>query len=179
MKILAAARTSEAARALREIISAPEYEITTATDGMTIRGIDLSRFDAIVISIPLENETGIELFADMRKKTDAHLLAIVKEDLAEKVQKKIDSSGGYVITKPLFRGALEQALRFCRLNLTHEVQLRAKTREQKDIYRAKLLLIGTGLTEDEAHRLIQQRAMENRITQAQSAASIIGELGEE
>ncbi len=175
MKILAAARTSDAARALKEIISAPGYEITTATDGMTIRGIDLSRFDAIVISIPLENETGIDLFADIRKKTDAHLLAIVKEDIAEKVQKKIDPSGGYVITKPLFRGALEQALRFCRLNLTHEAQLRTKTREQKDIYRAKLLLIGRGLSEEEAHRLIQQRAMENRITQAQAALSIIGE----
>lgn len=179
MKILVAARTREAAQSLKNILSAPEHEITTATDGMTIRGIDLSRFDAIVISIPLENETGIELFAEMRRKTDAHLLAVVKEDLAEKVQKKIDPSGGYVITKPLFRGALEQALRFCRLNLTHEAQLRAKTREQKDIYRAKLLLIGTGLSEDSAHRLIQQRAMESRISQGEAALVIIRELGGE
>lgn len=179
MKILAAARTSEAAQALKEIISAPEHEITTATDGMTIRGIDLSRYEAIIISIPLENETGIELFAEMRKKTDAHLLAIVKEELAEKVQKRIDPFGGYVITKPLFRGAVEQALRFCRLNLTHEAQLRTKTREQKEIYRAKLLLIGKGLSEDAAHRFIQQSAMEKRITQAEAALIIIRENGGE
>lgn len=179
MKILAAARTREAAQALKGFLSAPEYEITTATDGMTIRSIDLSSFDAIVISVPLENETGIELFSEMRKKTDAHLLAIVKEDIAEKVQKKIDPSGGYVITKPLFRGALEQALRFCRLNMTHEAQLRVKSREQRDVYRAKLLLIADGLSEDEAHRRIQQLAMESRLTQAEAAQAIIRELGGE
>ena len=173
MNILAAAKTREAAQALKRFLSEPGYEITTATDGMTIRSIDLSRFDAIVISFPLENESGIDLFPEMRRRTDAHLLAIVKEEIAEKVQKKIDPYGGYVITKPLFRGALEQALRFCRLNMSHEAELRAKAREQKDVYRAKLLLIGGGMTEDEAHRHIQQLAMSHRTTQHEAALEII------
>ncbi|MCM1334645.1 MAG: ANTAR domain-containing protein [Bacteroides sp.] len=185
MKVLIAARTTDAAETLARFFDEPTAEIRTATDGFTIRAIDLSVFDAVFVSIPLSGESGVELLSEIREKTDAFLFALVKEALSAELQRRVADLGVYVIPKPLFRGALHQAYRFARLNFENEQRLRAELNalaarldEQKLVARAKLLLVERGLTEDEAHRRLQQTAMNRRITQAQAAAEIIGECVE-
>lgn len=180
MKILIVAKSQQAADALSRFLEGGGREIRTATDGLTVRAIDLSVFDAVFLSIPLSGETGLELLAEIREKTSAHLFALVKDELAEKVRKKIAPTGAYIVTKPLFKGALVQALRFCELNTEHETALRGqvgeltrKLEEQKLISRAKLLLVQGGMTEEEAHRHIQQAAMNGRTSQADIAREII------
>lgn len=180
MRVLIAARTTESAEALARFLTAPDAEIRTASDGMTIRAIDLSGFDLIFLSIPLAGESGVGLLAEIREKTDAHLFALVKKERAAELRKKTEALGVYVIPKPLFKGALEQAYAFAELNLTHEAALRkevaALTRqlaEQRLVSRAKLLLIERGMTEEQAHKHLQQTAMNRRITQAEAAAEIV------
>ncbi len=182
MEILVAAKDQRAAETLSRFLEGSGCEIRTATDGMTIRAIDLSRFGAVFLSVPLAGETGIELLSEIREHTNAHLFVLVKEELAEAVKKKTAPTGAYVITKPLFKGALTQALRFCELNLEHEAALRAQTEElkrrleeQKTVSRAKILLVERGMTEEAAHRHIQQAAMNRRMTQKEVAEDIIRE----
>lgn len=180
MRVLIAAKTPQAAETLTRFLEEPEAEVRTATDGMTVRAIDLSGFDMIFLSIPLSGETGIELLSEIRERSNAHLFALVKEELAEALQRKTAALGVYVIPKPLFRGALRQAYRFAQLNLANEVRLRTENAElakrlseQKTISRAKLLLVQQGMTEEAAHKHLQQTAMNRRATQAEIASEII------
>lgn len=87
MRVLIAARTTESAEALARFLTAPDAEIRTASDGMTIRAIDLSGFDLIFLSIPLAGESGVRLLAEIREKTDAHLFALVKKERAAELRK--------------------------------------------------------------------------------------------
>lgn len=180
MRILIAARTTDAAETLSRFLDSPGTEVRTATDGLTVRAIDLSGFDLIFLSIPLADESGVELLSELREKTPVPLFALVKKELAPSLRKRTESLGVYVIPKPLFKGALEQARAFAELNLRNETALRGEVAaltkrlaEQKLVERAKLLLVEQGMTEAQAHRRLQQTAMNRRITQADAAAEIV------
>ena len=183
-KILIAAHSGEACTALSGFIERDRYEISTATDGMTIRDIDISRFDIIFISVPLSNESGTALIKQLRSRTDAHIIAIVREDSYEKLCAALSGSGAYIITKPLFKGSLMQAVRFCEIHAENERVLRNRIselerleREQKLIGRAKLIVMEKkGSTESEAHHLMQQLAMSLRVPLPQVAEDIINGL---
>ena len=76
-----------------------------------------------------------------------------------------------------------QAIRFCETHAKNEKELRReisaleeKLSEQKILSRAKLILIEKQkMTEDSAHKYIQQQAMNRRLTQREIAEEIIGE----
>ncbi len=183
-KVLIAARTAEACKTLAGLIDSAEYDVTTATDGMTVRSIDTARFDFIFISIPLENETGLTLLTELHKSTGAHLFAIVREDAADDALKRLSPIGIYIITKPVFKGALMQAIRFCETNAGSEVvfrrriaELEKKNEQDKKLTRAKLIVMSKEqLSEAEAHRRIQKLAMDLRVSQYEIAEDIINGL---
>ncbi len=182
--VLIAAKTAEACKTLAALIDSGEYDVTTATDGMTVRSIDTTRFDYIFVSFPLENETGFTLLSELHKITQAHLFAIVREDAADDVLKKLSPIGTYIITKPVFKGALMQAIRFCETNAGSEVvfrrkiaELEKKNEQDKTLTRAKLIVMSKEqLSEAEAHRRIQKLAMDLRVTQYEVAEDIINGL---
>lgn len=182
-RVLIAAANADACRILSGFIDENLYEVSTATDGMTVRNIDVSDFSVIFLSMPLSNETGVELIRDLRSRTEATLITLVKEEKAEIIGKKIEPCGAYIVTKPVFKGSLMQAIRFCETHAKNEKALRQeiaaleeKLSEQKIVARAKLLLIEKqDMTEEEAHKYIQQQAMNRRLTQREIAEEIIGE----
>lgn len=182
--VLIAAKTAEACKTLAGSIDGDGYDVTTATDGVTIRSIDISRFDYIFISVPLENESGIELLSDLRDITESHLIAIVRADIAEAALKKLSPIGVYIVTKPVFKGALMQAIRFCETNMGTEIVFRRRIAElekqaetDKKLMRAKLIVMTKeNLSEAEAHRRIQKLAMDLRVSQAEVAEDIINGL---
>ena len=183
-KVLIAAKTQEACRTLASFIDSGDYEVTTATDGMTIRSIDVTRFDFIFISVPLSNENGLSLIAELRKQTDACLIAIVRSEGADAALKLLEPVGAYIITKPVYRGALMQAIRFCDTHAQSDSLFRKRIAElekqaelDKQLTRAKLIVMEKGsLSEDEAHRRIQKLAMDLRVSQYEIAEDIINGL---
>ncbi|MCR4780175.1 MAG: ANTAR domain-containing protein [Ruminiclostridium sp.] len=183
-KVLIAAKTTEACRILGERIDPETCEVTTATDGMTVRGIDLSRYDVIFISVPLENESGLELLSELREKASAHLVAIVREEAADAAVKRLAPLGVYIVTKPVSKTALMQAIRFCETNAVSEesyrrriAELEAEAEHERLMHRATLIVMGKeSLTEDEAHRRIQKLAMDLRVPKYEVAADIINGL---
>ncbi|MBO6229757.1 MAG: ANTAR domain-containing protein [Ruminiclostridium sp.] len=182
--VLIAAKTTEACKTLGSFIDSSEYEVTTATDGVTVRSIDIARFDFIFVSVPLENENGISLLTDLRKLTDAHLIAIVREDAAEAALKRLAPIGAYIVTKPVFKGALMQAIRFCETHAGSEMvfrkriaELEKQAEQDKKLSRAKLIVMTKeNLSEAEAHRRIQKLSMDLRVSQYEVADDIINGL---
>ena len=182
--ILIAAHSTDACSALSGYIDREKYEVSTATDGMTIRDIDISRFDIIFISVPLANESGVQLIKQLRSRTDAHIIAIVREDSYEKLLSVLSGCGAYIITKPLFKGSLMQAVRFCGTHAENERTLRARiseleqqAKENRLLSRAKLIIMEKkGVGEEEAHRLIQQLSMSLRVSAAEVAEDITNGL---
>ena len=86
-----------------------------------------------------------------------------------------------MLEKPLhkeeFRNAVELALLFSRRNRTlyeENARLRERIRELKIVDRAKVLLVEyLKLSEDQAHRYIEQQSMELRKSRAEVAQGII------
>lgn len=182
--ILIAAKTADACKTLGSFIESPEHDITTATDGVTIRSIDIAHFDYIFVSVPLENENGLSLLTELRKRTEAHLFAIVREEAADAALKKLSPIGAYIITKPVYKGALMQAIRFCETNAGSEVvfrrriaELEKQNEQDRALSRAKLIVMSKEqLSETEAHRRIQKLAMDLRVSQFEIAEDIINGL---
>lgn len=182
--ILIAARTADACRTLAGFITGDGYDVTTATDGMTIRSIDIGRFGYIFISVPLENENGFELMTELRRRTDAHLIAIVREEAADAAAKRLADIGAFIVTKPVFKSSLMQAIRFCETHADNETifrrriaELEQQAEQNKKLSRAKLIVMTKEqISEDEAHRHIQKLAMDLRVTPAEVAEDIINGL---
>ncbi len=183
-KVLIAAKTAEACRTLGGYINPDGYEVTTATDGMTIRGIDIGVYDFIFVSVPLENESGLELITELRTRTDAHLIAIVREEAADPAYKRLSPVGAYIVTKPVFKGSLMQAIRFCEMHAGNEIgfrqriaELEQKSEKDKLLSRATLIVMSKeNLSEDEAHRRIQKLSMDLRIPADEVAEDIVNGL---
>ena len=181
--ILIGARNAEVCRTLAGYISGG-YEVSTASDGMTIRSIDLSRFDYIFISSPLENENGLELLTELRARTAAHLIAIVREEASEAAAKRLSQVGAFVITKPVYKSSLMQAIRFFDTHAENEPRLRARIAEleqqsgqQKVISRAVLtVMTKENLSESEAYRRLQKLSMDLNVPLYEVAADILDGL---
>lgn len=169
-RILLAAKNEHACDIIKELIDPTECSVVTATDGNTLRCICLDEFDTLIISMPLENESGLELISDLREKTYADIIILIKSDHAAAVRAKTVSTGAYIVEKPLGKGSVMQALHFIEMSAEHEIEMRKQLAEAEReieelhlLFRAKLLLIEKeGMTEADAHRLIQQRAMNER-----------------
>lgn len=182
--VLIAARTADACRTLGGYIDRAAYDVTTATDGNTVREIDIDRYDVVFVSVPLENESGLELIAELRRRSDApHIIAIVREEAADAAYKKLSPTGAYIITKPLFKGSLMQAIRFCEMHAENEKALRKRVSEleqlpelEKKLARAKIMLVEKGMTEEQAHRKLQKLAMDLRTSVYDVAEDIINGL---
>ena len=182
-KVLIAARTADACRILAGHISGG-YDVTTATDGMTVRGIDISVYSFIFVSVPLENESGLELITELRERTAAHLIAIVREEAADAAFRRLAPVGAYIITKPVFKGSLMQAIRFCEMHADSEVGFRQRIAElerqsenDRLISRATLIIMGREqLDEDTAHHRLQKLAMDLRKPASEIARDIIDGL---
>ena len=133
---------------------------------------------------PGENENGFELMTELRRRTDAHLIAIVREEAADAAAKRLADIGAFIVTKPVFKSSLMQAIRFCETHADNETifrrriaELEQQAEQNKKLNRAKLIVMTKEqISEDEAHRRIQKLAMDLRVTPAEVAEDIINGL---
>lgn len=182
-RILLAAKNEHVCDIIKELIDPSECAVVTATDGNTLRSITLDDFDTIIISMPLENESGLELISDLRERTYADIIILIKSDHVPVVHAKAVQTGAYIVEKPLGKGSVMQAIHFIEMSAEHEIDMRRRLDEaEKEIeelhllYRAKLLLIEKeGMSESDAHKLIQQRAMNERRSLRAVSVNIINE----
>lgn len=140
-----------------------------------------SDFELIVVNAPLPDEFGHELCADAVEKTDAGVVFLAKAAVAEQLLTPLSEQGVLLVTKPFSNTFFLQAIHMAAasnhrlLLLRQENQrLQEKLAQVRLVSRAKCCLIELGhMTEAEAHRCIEKKAMDTRRDRTEVAQEIL------
>jgi len=138
-------------------------------------------FDLCFVNLPLGNSNSVEHVIDLAEKNLCQILLFIKADYYDEITDKVVEYGVMTISKPINKQLLWQTLRQAfatqrRIDMarSQSAKLEKKLDELKTISRAKLLLIvNEGLSEEDAHKFIEKRAMDLRISRYQMAMDII------
>lgn len=178
--VSAAARFNEALAAhLPETMYSP-VRIVTSISGAR-RALTERSFDMVLINAPLPDGAGDELAIDVCARSNAATLLFAKADVYEDVYTRVVDYGVFTLAKPAPGQLFAQALRWLaaareRLRRLEQraVSLEGKMAEIRLINRAKWLLISNrGMSEPDAHRLIEKQAMDRGLTRRAVAEEII------
>ncbi len=137
-------------------------------------------YDLVIINTPLPDEYGTEL-AITASDSFCGVMLIVKAENADEISEKVENFGVFVVEKPISRQVFFRTIRMADVQqrrmqgLQKENQkLKNKIEEIRTVDRAKCLLIQfEEMTEPEAHRYIEKRAMDLRVPRLQVAAEIL------
>ena len=147
--------------------------------------ISLNRsWELVMINMPLQDESGMELAQYISEDTAASCVIFVKADEMGKIAETADKSGIILIVKPFSRQTLYQILKAVDTALRRSwslyeetVRLEKKIEEIRLIDKAKFCLMQyRGMTEEEAHTYLEQYAMKNRIKKTIAATELIDKL---
>lgn len=182
-KALVIAKQQETCDGIEAIVKAVGFlTVATSLSGADARArFDYTDFDLVIVSTPISDEFGLELVADLKKRTDAGIIVITRGEAADEIQEKIKFTGAFVLGRPVNKAVLTQAVKFCMIARSEIMVLKIKTQELaqrlddvKLIDRAKCCLIEyLKLTEPQAHRHIQKQAMDQRVSQRTVAEDIL------
>ena len=136
--------------------------------------------DIVIIDTPLPDEFGVD-FALHIAEQSLGVMLVVKSELYDRVCYKVEDAGILTVSKPNSRQMLYASVRLlsalsARLQKSEQKNrsLQEKMADIRLVNRAKWLLIERlGLSEADAHRLIEKRAMDERISRKQVAEGII------
>lgn len=182
MNILIAGKTEEICDSIAQLLLELDCDnISTFTSGAIIRGVDISKFDSVIISTPLSDEFGLDLVADISKDAKNGIVVLAKREIADEVQKKIRFTGAFVLPRPFNKALLIQTIKLTEIAHIGMAKLEEENRQltqqlsdMKIVNRAKSMLMQyLNLTEDQAHRHIQKQAMGLRKTQRAVAEDIL------
>ena len=145
------------------------------------RQFNMTPPDLIIISTPLPDEQGKDLVFDAFEETSAGIVVIARPEHLVDMQYSLEKTGALILPKPINRLTLLQTARFALSVRNSITQLRSerdhlkkRIDEHKILEQAKWTLVEKlSLTEPQAFRLIQKRAMDLRLPQVQVAQEII------
>lgn len=182
MNVLIAGKTGEICDSIAQLLIELDCDnISTFTSGAIIRGVDISKFDSVIISTPLSDEFGLDLVADISKDAKNGIVVLAKREIADEVQKKIRFTGAFVLPRPFNKALLIQTIKLAEIAHISMAKLEEENRQlsqqlsdMKIVNRAKSMLMQyLNLTEEQAHRHIQKQAMDLRKTQRAVAEDIL------
>ena len=182
MNVLIAGKTEEICDSIAQLLIELDCDnISTFTSGAIIRGVDISKFDSVIISTPLSDEFGLDLVADISKDAKNGIVVMAKREIADEVQKKIRFTGAFVLPRPFNKALLIQTIKLAEIAHIGMAKLEEENRQltqqlsdMKIVNRAKSMLMQyLNLTEEQAHRHIQKQAMDLRKTQRAVAEDIL------
>ena len=183
-KILIVSGSEKSAKSLEALISrvAPPSSYTILTSGSKARRILLDEYyDYLIVNSPLLDDNAVELSRMVASTLDTGVLLFVKEEFFEQTLVDCKDSGIAVISKPIIMPVLSQCFslltsvrgKISQLKRENS-KLQTKLDEVKIISQAKCLLIEKkGCSEQEAHHLVERRAMNARISAKEAAGQII------
>lgn len=140
-----------------------------------------SDFELIVVNAPLPDEFGHELCATAVEKTDAGVMLLAKAAAAEQLLGSMSDEGVLLLSKPFSNTLFLQAIHMAAASNHRLLRLRQENARMQEkiaqvrlVSRAKCCLIERkGMTEADAHRLIEKRAMDTRRDRAEIAQEIL------
>lgn len=181
MKIFINAKTEESCKTVAAALSELSADTVLCCSDETAQTEELSAYDAVVVSVPLRSEFGLDFVADASKRTSAPIIVLVRADIAEDVQGRIKFTGAFVLAKPFSKSVLTQTVRMAAVakenidRLEREkTELQGKLDDVRIVDRAKCCLIQyLNMTEEQAHKHILKMAMDTRRNQRETAEDIL------
>lgn len=181
-KVLIISCSEEVRENLIPVVKECGFGSVSVSDGSGVRSvIEKENYGLIILNTPLAEEYGLELASFISSRTDAALIVAVSQKNCDSVYNKIGSTGAYILSKPFNKAALIQAMRFAATAREKMLELKAeKEKLEKKLYnikqidRAKCVLIQyLRISEADAHRQIQKRAMDQRVPEIEIAKDIL------
>lgn len=142
-------------------------------------------FDLVIVNAPLPDEPGYEFALSAVESPDTFIILMVKNEIFDEVSYRVEDYGVITISKPVSKPLFNQILKIAaaarekyRKLEKENARLSAKLDEMKLTERAKWTLIEhEKLSEPEAHRYIEKKAMDMRSTKKAVAEAIIKSYG--
>lgn len=156
--------------------------IDTEVNGAAARRrLLVEEYNLVLIDTPLKDEYGHEFAKKIAHTGATGVVLMVKSENADLLSGKLEEYGIFVISKPFSKVIFSQGIKFVFASIRRfkvlkkeQDKLLKKVEDIKIIDRAKCLLIEyTKITEKEAHRLIEKRAMDERVTRREVSEKII------
>lgn len=157
-------------------------DISVAFDAVSAkRAVSNKAFGLVVIYADSMLEQGIELARVVATRGDGGVILIESAQCSASLIQRLEDDGVIVLTKPLSRISLYQAMKIVRAFNNRVARLMEEKRDllkklddMRIINRAKFILIqNMSFTEEQAHRYIVKRAMDLRQTRAEVAMDIL------
>lgn len=153
----------------------------TVSVGEAKRMTLMHAFDVVVINAPLRDETGIEFATDLSSDNSTGVLLLINNEYYDQVLDKVTQYGVLVVPKPVSKQLLYEtvnlitATHFRLKEMEHKnAKLTAKMEEIRIVNHAKWVLIeNLGLTEEEAHKIIEKQAMDTCQTKKEVAETVL------
>lgn len=181
-RVLAAGCNDRICQSISELLPAGDYEPIrrAATAGETRRLVLQAELDIVIINAPLKDEFGTQLAMDLSEE-NLSVLLLVPLEVYEQVCTQVEDFGVVTLPKPVSRQSLYSsikvltALRGKLLHMDQKIRsLQEKMQDIRVINRAKWLLIENyHMTEENAHHLVEHRAMDMRVSKREAAEIII------
>lgn len=171
---------------LRAFFAAGQPAQCCANAGEARRAMCDGSFETLVINAPLPDEFGREL-AVQAADNGMDSILLCPGPQADKLAAGLEKYGVFVLAKPLSRQQTAFALRLIQTGRQRLQKLTAQNRrltkrldEARIISQAKCALaLCRGLSEEQAHRLIEKEAMDSRISSREAALEIMRRLEDE
>lgn len=152
-----------------------------ATSGSDAREkLAVTSYDIVMINAPLSDEFGHDLAFTVSEGSPSAVILFVKNEVFDDTVKYTESAGVIVISKPVNKLIFGQALRLLGAVYNklrrYDSEMRKyekKLNDQRLIDKAKFILIENGATEEQAHKAIEQQAMNSRMTKQEVCEMII------
>lgn len=150
--------------------------------GQARRQLSSGSYQLVIINAPLQDESGREL-AKQAASQQSSVILLAAAAQAEKLADQLERLGIFVIPKPLNRQTAVFVLRFVRAAqaraqklLEENHRLVRRLEEMRLVTRAKCALVRyCDMTEEQAHRALEQRAMDERISLKEAALSLLSQ----
>ena len=138
-------------------------------------------FEIVIINTPLPDEFGSRFACDVCDQSESGVLLLVGSDLYDEIYYKTIEHGVMSLQKPLSESSLRQALNIVCATIERmkrfakkQDTVNDKIEEMRIVNRAKWMLIDHAhMTEPDAHRFIEKKAMDDRTSKKLVAERII------
>ena len=157
-------------------------DLTVSTNIEQARRLIAERkFDIVIVDSPVNNDKGFYFVLSFCMSDEFQILVLAKQSDYDEAYFRLHDYGVFVLSKPIEEDLFIQTLRI--MSITRDkitsvkqnnLSFKDKLDEIKLISEAKVLIVkNMHIDENEAHKLIEQTAMNYRITKKMSAEMFI------
>lgn len=186
-RILIVSKAEKMTELFKETFPGPQYKDVscTAASGDAKRLCVSNLYDIVLINTPLADDFGVRTAIDLSEQYhNMGILLLVKNEMYEQVACQVEDYGIVTLSKPTTKQNLYMAVKVLSAlqmklkRMEKEARrLKEKMQEQRAIDRAKWVLVDQRkMSEPDAHRYIERKAMDRCVRKIDIAEEILRDL---